>query len=498
VQDLSGQKLGQYELRERLGRGGMAEVYKAYQSGMDRFVAVKVMLGALSEDESFVERFRREARAVGNLRHAHIVQAFDFGVHDDMYYLVMEFVSGGNLKAHIVNQGKLSTRDALRIASQLADALAYAHNAGMIHRDLKPANVMFLDESHQNAILTDFGIARMMGEAGLTGTGMSVGTPDYMSPEAGIGNETDHRTDIYALGVILYEMLVGEVPYGADTPLAVIMKHVNAPLPTRKDYGDAIPESVESIILRCLAKDPEDRFQNAAELKKALDVVLRELDNLPTEPRIVSQSPSTADVKAMENVPTMMGQLDEPTTVMPPPESVSPQQNNSMLMRIGGVGVAAILVFGVLFALNRGGNPSEPTEVPEIISDVTDEAQAVETATEEASPTDESTGTLAPTQTPTEEVIPTETVAPTDEPTQESGESDSALTLPFEAQMPPNPYNLDLLSSMSDVMDEVDSEILEGDLETALEIADEAVSEDTEDIDALFARSMVYSFSYDE
>ncbi|MBZ0308038.1 MAG: protein kinase, partial [Anaerolineae bacterium] len=187
MQDLSGQKLGQYELRERLGRGGMAEVYKAYQPGMDRFVAVKVMLGHLADDEGFITRFKREAQSVGKLRHPHIVNVFDFGVERNVYFMVMEYIEGDNLKHYIQQRHALPLLDALKIASQIADALDYAHNRGTIHRDLKPANIMFADAQHQHSVLTDFGIARLMGQSGLTASGAMVGTPAYISPEAARG-----------------------------------------------------------------------------------------------------------------------------------------------------------------------------------------------------------------------------------------------------------------------------------------------------------------------
>ena len=293
MQNLSGRKLGNYELRERLGRGGMAEVYKAYQPSMDRFVAVKVMLGHLADDDNFIERFKREAQAVGRLRHPHIIHIFDFGIQDDIYYMAMEYVTGGNLKEHIVANQKLPLVDSLKIAHDLADALTYAHKSGMIHRDLKPANVMFIDKATSEVVLTDFGIARILGATGITGSGMSVGTPSYMSPEAGRGEDIDERADIYALGIILYEMLVGTVPYDADTPLAVIMKHIAAPLPTRNDYGDNIPEGVERIVLKCLAKDREDRYASATELRDALADALDIAPNIAKTDAVQSPRPVT-------------------------------------------------------------------------------------------------------------------------------------------------------------------------------------------------------------
>ncbi|MEL6149467.1 MAG: protein kinase [Chloroflexota bacterium] len=294
IQNLTGQKIGNYDLRDRLGRGGMAEVYRAWQPSMERFVAIKVMLSHLSEDEQFIERFRREAKAVGSLRHQHIVQVFDFG-HDEergIYYMVMEHITGGNLKALITREGKMSPDHTLKVGSQLADALHYAHQRSMIHRDLKPANVMFGDDEHQQSILTDFGIARILTETGLTQSGMAVGTPAYMSPEAALGQDIDERADIYALGVMLYEMLTGNVPYSADTPLAVIMKHVNAPLPTRDDFGEMIPQHVEGVILKAMAKEPADRYDTAGDMRDALDEALSEYTSKAPTRRSVKTPPT--------------------------------------------------------------------------------------------------------------------------------------------------------------------------------------------------------------
>ncbi|MDQ7027538.1 MAG: protein kinase [Anaerolineae bacterium] len=489
MQDLSGRKLGQYELRERLGRGGMAEVYKSYQAGMDRFVAVKVMLGALNDDDSFVERFRREARAVGNLRHAHIVQAFDFGVEDGVYYLAMEYITGGNLKENIHKKGKLPVQDAVRVASQLADALGYAHDKGMVHRDMKPANVMFLDENLNHAILTDFGIARIMGEVGLTGTGMAVGTPDYMSPEAGRGETTDHRSDIYALGIILYEMLVGEVPYSADTPLAVIMKHINAPLPTRHDHDNAIPEVVETVILRCLAKNVNDRFQTAHEMKAALDKAMAQLDgSASTVAQPATSKPATAVSQSRNTVPTMIADVDAPTETMPVskaiplPAAIPPKKNNTALIGLGAIAVIAVIAIIAFFAINNddGEGDSTPTSAPEVLVDVT------EAATEE-SPTDEAT--IAATAIPTNEATIAATAVPTNEPTT----IPEAQPTTGEPIPPPHPANLNLLAHESTLLDTIDELLLNGNPVRAQSNLDTTLSRDPENVVALFARSQLGS-----
>lgn len=270
MSDLTGRTLGKYELVERLGRGGMADVYKAIQRGMERFVAVKVMHGHLAESEDFVVRFKREAQSVGNLRHPHIVQVIDFDVEGDVYYMVMEYIKGGTLKTYIQQKGALPVDEALRVTGQLSDALAYAHQNGMIHRDIKPANVMFTDNSFTHPVLTDFGIARILGQSGITMSGAFIGTPAYMSPEAGRGTKVDERSDIYSMGIMLYEMVTGTVPYDADTPFAIVMKHINDPLPSPRRFNVNLPNAVEVVVLKALSKDPEDRHQTAGDLRKAV------------------------------------------------------------------------------------------------------------------------------------------------------------------------------------------------------------------------------------
>ncbi|MBI5929270.1 MAG: protein kinase [Chloroflexi bacterium] len=277
MSDLTGRTLGKYELVERLGRGGMADVYKAIQRGMERFVAVKVMHGHLAESEDFIVRFRREAQSVGNLRHPHIVQVIDFDVEGDVYYMVMEYIKGGTLKTYIQQKGALPVDEALRVTGHLSDALAYAHQNGMIHRDIKPANVMFTDNSYTHPVLTDFGIARILGQSGITMSGAFIGTPAYMSPEAGRGTKVDDRSDIYSMGIMLYEMVTGTVPYDADTPFAIVMKHINDPLPSPRRFNANLPNAVELVVLKALSKDPEDRYPTAGELGKAVQQAREDL-----------------------------------------------------------------------------------------------------------------------------------------------------------------------------------------------------------------------------
>ncbi|MBN1122456.1 MAG: protein kinase [Anaerolineae bacterium] len=271
--DLGGQTLGRYQIIERLGRGGMADVYKAYQPGLDRYVAVKVLHPHLSEDPSFITRFQREAKAVASLRHPNIVQVFDFDVQVERYFMVMEYIEGGKTLKEVLHDlagrgERLPLPHTLDICAKLADALDYAHSQGMVHRDIKPANVLL--PTIDNPVLSDFGIARIIGQTGLTASGAMIGTPAYMSPEQGRGEKADERTDIYALGIVFYEMMTGQPPYDADTPYGVILKHINDPLVPPHKFVEKLPKSVERVVLKSLAKDPLDRYPSAGAMRNAV------------------------------------------------------------------------------------------------------------------------------------------------------------------------------------------------------------------------------------
>jgi len=275
---LEGQTLGKYRILEPLGRGGMAQVFKAYHPQLDRFVAVKILRSDLVEEEEFLVRFRREARAVAALRHPNIVQIFDFDVQNDLYYMVMELLEGDTLKAYLnsmrVRGERLPLGEIVRIFQDVLSGLAYAHGEGIIHRDLKPANIMLTKRGQ--AVLTDFGIAQIVGGTQYTVSGALMGTLSYMAPEQGLDGHCDARSDIYSLGIAYYEALTGTVPFDADTPLAILMKHINNPLPLPRKIDPSIPESFERVALKALAKRPEDRFQSATEMAEMFTAAAKE------------------------------------------------------------------------------------------------------------------------------------------------------------------------------------------------------------------------------
>lgn len=287
-----GYTLGPYRVEGHLGQGGMATVYKAYQPTLDRYVAIKVLPAHRAHEPGFARRFAREARAAARLTHPHILPVYDFGQEGDLLYIVMQYVEGRTLKEMLGQPMDLQT--IADIISQVARALDYAHQRGVIHRDVKPSNVL-IDENGW-ALLADFGLARMMESSEqLTASGEGIGTPAYMSPEQGQGLKVDARTDVYSLGVMLYEMLTGRVPYEAETPMGVILKHISEPLPSPRSLRPDLPEAVEQVVLKAMAKKPGDRYASAGEMARALTEALEAEKALSSVERAATVKPAMTE-----------------------------------------------------------------------------------------------------------------------------------------------------------------------------------------------------------
>ncbi len=416
--DLINHKLGkgQYEIRAVLGRGGMASVYSARQASMNRDVAIKVMTPELAEDDQFVSRFEHEAKLIAQLQHPHILPVIDFGREGKHIFIVMQLVRGGSLDDRL-HEGPLPLRLASRMLTQIGSALTFAHEQGIIHRDLKPNNVM-LDERN-NAYLVDFGIAKMLaGTTKLTATGNILGTPAYMAPEQWRGDPVDARTDIYSLGIMVYEMVLGRLPFTGDTPFTLMYKHFNDPPPAPRAVNPDIEPSIEAVILRALAKDPDDRYQSADQLAEDFARAVASLPTglaprpkpvpddrtiigdevapaarttpppgetiLPDRPGTPKATPRTAFAPDAQAAPGLRPAA--PTTGV---AAAPPARRGMNPLVIGGavIGVIAVIVIAALVLTSGGDNGKKVVIQP--------------TSTETATPTDTPTATDTPTDTPT-------------------------------------------------------------------------------------------------
>lgn len=293
------QHLTRYQIINRLGSGGMATVYRAKDKNLDRLVAIKVMHEHLGHDETFKDRFEQEARFIAGFTHPNIVQVYDFDTieagESKIYYMVMPMLGDDTLVEFLEScreKGATLPHERIKeIISDLADALDYAHQRGMVHRDIKPANILF-DENNR-AVLTDFGIARLAENSNLTAEGTIIGTPAYMSPEQATGNEVDYRSDIYALGIILFELLTGRPPFDDESTVSVLLKHAQTPPPSVSQYMDKINSELDKVLNKVLAKRPNDRYQSAKALKIALEsAVNNESDTERFKPSAMPYKPS--------------------------------------------------------------------------------------------------------------------------------------------------------------------------------------------------------------
>ncbi|MDH3684179.1 MAG: Stk1 family PASTA domain-containing Ser/Thr kinase, partial [Acidimicrobiia bacterium] len=387
-----------YELRRRLARGGMADVYLALDRVLDRPVAIKVMFASYAADPKFVARFRREAQSAGRLGHPNIVAVYDWGAHDDTYYIAMEYIDGQTLSDVVAERGPLDIAEAEQIASEIADALAFAHQQGTIHRDIKPSNILLT--SSGQAKVTDFGIARAFeGDADLTETGKVMGTAAYFSPEQAQGHQLDQRSDLYALGVVLFEMVTGHPPFSGTSPVAIAYKHVEEAPSLASSRRASVPADLDAVIDTLLAKNPAQRYPTAADVRDALDRLWNNEPLGATAPPGSSQIAATTALELASRPSTAPdhGGALPPTQAMTDPaahygEPTAPGYQPSFRgaapppNRTGLYGVVVAILFVAAAALvalivvNTGGTGSagsgQRVEVPNVIGN--DQATAVE------------------------------------------------------------------------------------------------------------------------
>lgn len=362
---LVGKRIGnRYEVRGLLGEGGMAEVYEAIDPRLNRQVAIKLLHRHLSSDSQFQARFEREAQAIARLKHPHIIQVYDFDRDDELrqYYMVIEYINGPTLSEYVRNthRGSLPLGEALRIMEDLASALSYAHTENMLHRDIKPSNVM-MDRGNR-AVLTDFGIAKLVAEGSenLTASGAMIGTPAYISPEQANGLPGDHRSDIYSMGIMFYQLVTGRLPYEGDTPISIILKHLQEIPAPPSTHNPELPPGVEAVILRCIAKDPMDRYQTAEELLhnlRNLDIAASHLEStrtlsLKAYNRGVNTTPSGY-------TPTTGSRpvFDEPLT----DTLATAPRRTSLLIGIGAVAIIALMALGAILFSTAGTERDLPS-----------------------------------------------------------------------------------------------------------------------------------------
>jgi len=327
-----------FEIIEEIGQGGMGAVYKAYDSKIREVVALKLLKPEIASDPEIIERFRNEIKLARQVSHRHVCRMYDLGEEWLSIYISMEYVPGEDLKSFIRRSGHLNEAKAIGLAKQIAEGLAEAHRLGVVHRDLKPQNVMI--DKDGNAKIMDFGIARSLHTRGVTGTGVIIGTPEYMAPEQAEGRDVDHRVDLYALGAILFEMVTGRVPFEGATPLSIVLKHRSEPPADPQTINAQISAGLSGIILKCLAKSRDDRYQSAAEVLEDLTAVEQ---GLPVTRRVTARTkPATARTKSL---------TDREITV----------KFSLKKILVPAIAVAALVIAGIVALVNRGGQNAPDT-----------------------------------------------------------------------------------------------------------------------------------------
>ncbi|HJX08692.1 MAG TPA: Stk1 family PASTA domain-containing Ser/Thr kinase [Actinomycetota bacterium] len=356
-----------YSVEARIGQGGMAEVFRGFDPSLDRTVAIKVLVHPFDRDAGFVARFRREAQAAARLNHPNIVGVYDAGADGDTQYIVMEYIEGRTLASFLAGGGLPTATQAVELAEKVASALQAAHEHGIIHRDIKPANVMV---TRAGAVkVMDFGIARVQTDATAPQTSSVIGTPAYFSPEQAQGQPVDARSDIYSLGCVLYEMLAHHQAFTGDTPVAIAYKQVNETPPPPSASNPDVPPRLDAVVMKCLAKNPANRYQTAGELIADLERVRQGID-VEATPLL----PVVGDATATQVI------ARQPTEVMPPPEPEQSSRRVWLGVLIGALIVALLGVGGYLLAQSLGADQATTKLMPDVRTKQYTDAKALLTS----------------------------------------------------------------------------------------------------------------------
>ena len=366
-----GQKINdRYEIIRSIGEGGMANVYLGYDTILDRNVAIKILRGDLSSDEKFVRRFQREALSASSLAHPNIVEMYDVGEDDGIYYIVMEYVEGKTLKQLLKKRGSLTLSEAIDIMLQLTDGMAHAHDSYIIHRDLKPQNIMIKDDGQIK--ITDFGIAMALNATQLTQTNSVMGSVHYLPPEQASGKGSTIKSDIYSMGIIFYELLTGSLPFKGDNAVEIALKHMRDPLPSVREDNPAIPQSIENIILKATAKNPKNRYDDARQMHEDLLTALD--DDRMNEPPYKYPYPehdteSTKNLKKIKDIENNDSEDLEEQPIATKIEDKGDKKRKKIIIILSIVfGVLILAIITVAFII-PAVTASKPVTVPNCAGD---------------------------------------------------------------------------------------------------------------------------------
>jgi len=360
---MKGQKINdRYQIIKSIGEGGMANVYLAYDTILDRNVAVKVLRGDLATDEKFVRRFQREALSASSLSHPNIVEVYDVGEDNGQYYIVMEYIEGCQLKQLLKKRGRLTLSEVIDIMLQITDGLSVAHDAYIIHRDIKPQNIMILDSGLVK--ITDFGIAMAMNSTQLTQTNSVMGSVHYLPPEQANGKGSTLQSDIYSMGILMYELLTGELPYKGDNAVEIALKHLKEKIPSVREKLPEIPQSVENIIIKATAKNPKNRYADARSMNEDLRTCLD--DSRANEPKIVLPYPEFDEDRKPKSSTKLQSKNDAIVKEIKTEEVENTKRDNKVLITLFAVFTGIVIVITSIIVLLPIITNQKEIKVPDV------------------------------------------------------------------------------------------------------------------------------------